>query len=84
MQKRYVDTIVHISDEGIVTPQQIRAGYDGEWVSIEHAKNDGIKPSIIAGGIGTRYICDITYQGEPRKIYVFRDNERWFIEVDDD
>ena len=82
MVKLYVDTELRASSTGEVLPIKIRAGYDGEWVEIEKARNDGIKPSLVAGGIGVRYTCDIVYQEEPRKVYVYRNGDKWFIEAD--
>ena len=83
MQKLYIDMELSASAKGEINPIKIRAGYYGEWIEIEKARNNGIKPSLIAGGLGVRYTCDITYQGESRQIYIYRDNDRWFIEADE-
>ena len=83
MIKLYIDADFRASAKGEILPIRIRAGYYGEWIDVKNPRNDGIKPSLIAGGIGVRYTCDIEYYGESRTIYVYRDKDKWFIESDE-
>ena len=83
MIKLYIDAEFRASSKGEVLPIKIHAGYYNEWIDIEKARNDGIKPSMLAGGLGIRYTCDIVYNGEPRQVHVFRDGDKWFIESDE-
>jgi hypothetical protein len=83
MYKKYVDVLVHISQEGTITPMKMRAGYYGEWVKIDKVKDCRQRASLLVGGVGQRYSCEINYLDEQRTIYLYDEAGKWFLETNE-
>jgi len=83
MGKQYIPVLLHITEEGKVTPKQIKAGYEGEWVRITRVTDSRRRASLRAGAVGIRYTCVIDYNETQREIYLFDEGDnRWFIEIE--
>jgi hypothetical protein len=80
MYKKYVDVLVHISRNGTTTPMKMKAGYYGEWVKIDKVKDCRQRASLLVGGVGWRYTCEINYLDERRTIYLYDESGKWFLE----
>ena len=83
MGKHYIPVNLYIDAEGKVTPLEIQAGYDEEWIKIIKVTETRRMASLIAGGLGVRYTCIIHYYDVNRTIYLFDEKGRWFVESDD-
>lgn len=81
MYKKYVDVKLHISKYGDVTPTAIKAGYYGEWIDIDKVKDSRRRASLVVGGVGQRYTCEINYLDEARTIYLYDESGLWFVEA---
>jgi len=82
MGKQYIPVLLYITDDGKVTPKQIKAGYDGEWVRITKVTDSRRMASLRAGAVGIRYSCVVRCNETLREIYLFDEGgNRWFIEV---
>jgi len=84
MGKQYVPVLLYVNESGKVTPKQMKAGYDGEWVRIEKVTDSRRRVSLVAGSVGVRYSCVVSCSGMRREIYLFEEGSKWFIEVDDE
>ena len=71
MGKLYIPMRVHISENGKITPEQIQAGYDGEWIIIEKVTDSRRRASLKVGVVGIRYSCVVNINEAQRKIYLF-------------
>ena len=83
MGKLYIPVRVHISEEGRITPEQIQAGYDGEWVIVEKVTDSRRRASLRAGTVGIRYSCVVNINETQKHIYLFDECGKWFIEVEE-
>jgi len=84
MGKLYVPVLLYVNEAGKVTPKQMKAGYDGEWVRITKVTDSRRRASLRAGAVGIRYSCVVNINEEQRDVYLFDEGDnRWFIEVDD-
>jgi len=85
MGKKYVPVLLHINEEGVVKPKQVKAGYDGEWFKIIKTTGSPRRmASLQAGGVGIRYSCVVDIYGEQREVYLFDEGGyKWFIEVEE-
>ena len=81
MGKLYVPVLLHVSQDGKVTPKQMKAGYEGEWVRIEKVTDSRRRASLRAGGVGMRYTCVVSYEGINKNVYLFDECGKWFIET---
>jgi hypothetical protein len=79
MRKVCVPARIEVDENGGVTPLSIKAGYDGEWLDIIRIKESGRKVHLAVGGIGTRYMCIIDYEGISKELYVFNEGMKWYI-----
>jgi hypothetical protein len=70
---------LHVNEDGVVTPKQIKAGYDAEWVEILKVTDSRRRASLRAGAVGTRYSCVVDIYGEQREIYLFDEGLKWFV-----
>ena len=61
MGKLYIPVRVHIDKAGKITPEQIQAGYDGEWITVEKVTDSRRRASLRAGAVGVRYTCVVNY-----------------------
>ena len=84
MGKLYIDVLLHVKKDGQIIPKQIKAGLDGEWVRVEKVLDSRRRASLIAGGIGVRHTCVVSYNQSQREIYLYDEFGKWFIESVDD
>ena len=82
MGKLYIPVILHVNENGKVTPKQIKARLSGEWLRIDKVTDSSRRASFRAGISGIRYSCVVSYEGETKNIYLFDENGRWAIEVE--
>ena len=82
MGKLYVPVLLYVSADGKITPKQIKAGYEGEWVRIDKVTDSRRRASLRAGGVGMRYTCVVNHEGVVKNIYLFDECGKWFIETD--
>jgi len=75
----YVPVKLYIDENGKITPQEIKAGYDGEWLTVEKVTDSRRMASLNAGGIGIRYNCIININETQRNIYLFDEENKWWI-----
>ena len=80
MGKQYIPVILYVDQNGKVTPKQIKAGCDNEWVRVDKVVKACRRASLKAGGVGIRYTCIINYNESIRDIYLFDEDGKWFIE----
>lgn len=83
MRKMYVPARLEVDTNGGVTPLQIKAGYDGEWIDIVRVTNSGRRVSLAVGGVGIRYTCIIDFEGIQKEIYLFNEGTKWFVTAED-
>ena len=79
MGKLYVPVKLYVDEDGKVTPQEIRAGYDGEWLKIEKVTDSRRRASLITCGVGIRYTCVIKINKTKRDVYLFDEEGKWWI-----
>jgi hypothetical protein len=82
-----VSVIAWFTPEKRVMPLKLLTG-KGERIKIDKVLDIRPAASLIAGGCGTRYICRCTAMIEDQEIpvsqlYLFRDDDTWYCEVDD-
>jgi len=75
----YVPVKLFVDEDGKVTPQEIKAGYDGEWLTVEKVTDSRRRASLNAGGVGIRYSCIVNINETQRNIYLFDEEGKWFI-----
>lgn len=73
--KRYVDVIVDCGPDGSMTPLSFRWG--SRTVPVDRLLECRREASLIAGGVGTRYICRV----EGRRLSLWYEDGRWFVEL---
>jgi hypothetical protein len=61
---------------------------DGCKMKVDRVLDVRPAASLIAGGSGTRYICRCTVMNDgeeipANRIYLFRDDDAWYMEVED-
>lgn len=83
MGKQYVPVLLYINESGKVTPKQMKAGYDGEWVRIEKVTDSRRRASLRAGAVGIRYTCVVNINEAQREVYLFDELGKWWIEIDE-
>ena len=79
MGKLYVPVKLYVDENGKVTPKEIKAGYDGEWIDIVKITESVRKVHLAVGGIGMRYVCIIDYQGIEKELFVFNEGMKWYV-----
>ena len=79
MGKMYVPVRLYIDEKGKVTPQEIKAGYDGEWIKVERVTDSRRRASLAVGAVGIRYSCVVSINETQRNIYLFDEEGKWFI-----
>ena len=84
MSKMYVPVKLYVDEAGKVTPQEIKAGYDGEWVQIVKVTDSRRRTCLTVGAVGIRYSCVVNINETQRDIYLFDEEGKWFISVEDD
>lgn len=75
MQKLFVDIIVKMTKEGVVLPIKI-LWEDGRVFEIDKIVNIRRAVSIRSGGYGIRYLCIV----KNRRIFLFLEDNKWFLE----
>ena len=83
MKKLYVPVLLFVDSDGRTVPKQIKAGYDGEWVRIAKVTDSRRMASLRVGAVGIRYDCVVRINEEQRDVYLFDEDGKWWIEVDD-
>ncbi len=78
MSRKNVGVTARFSVEGQLTPISIQ-WEDGRTFEIDRIIDVRKAASLKAGGIGTRYTCRI----RKKHILLYRDEDLWYIEVDD-
>ena len=76
MGKVFVDAIVKFTKEGDKIPLEI-VWDDGRRFEVDRVLDVTKAASFKAGGRGTRYKCRI----RGKEIYLFFDDEKWFVET---
>jgi len=84
MGKKYIPVLLHIDENGRKTPKYIKAGIDGEWLKVKKTTDFCRMASLIAGAVGIRYKCFVDVYGERKMIYLFDENDKWFVETEED
>lgn len=75
--KVYVSIVAEFSPEGKVVPREL-IWDDGSKYEIDRVMSASPRAAMKVGGHGIRYECKML--GKTR--YVFRENDRWFVEKD--
>ena len=84
MGKLYVPVMLHVSENGQITPKYMKAGYEGEWIKIGKVTDSRRRASLRAGGVGMRYTCTVEYNETRKEVYLFDEGgNKWFIETED-
>ena len=83
MRKMYVPVLLYVDETGKITPKQVKAGYGGEWLRIVKVIDSRRRASLRVGAVGIRYSCVVNINDEQRDVYLFEEDARWWIEVDD-
>jgi len=78
MGKKDIAVIAKFTSQGKVTPLSI-IWDDGRRFDIDSVEDARRSASLKGGGIDMRYTCMI----RGRQIYLFKDEDQWFLEVDD-
>lgn len=76
MSKIYVDVLAQFSRDGELLPVSIN-WEDGRKFEIDRIKDVRRAASLRAGGVGTRYTCQIC--GQSKYLY-YEGNNMWFVE----
>lgn len=76
--KKYVDMIVHYTEDGQIIPLAVRWSPD-ELFEIDRVLDVQRAASLKAGGAGIRYTCRI----KGREKYIWLEEDRWFVEAKD-
>ena len=84
MGKRYIPVLLHVNENGKITPKTMKAGECGEWIKIDKVTDSCRKAILKVGGIGVRYTCVITRDDITSSVYLFEEDGKWFIITDDD
>ena len=79
MGRLYVPVKLYVDEEGKVTPQEIKAGYDDEWIIIEKVTGSRRCASLTVGAVGIRYSCVVNINETQRNIYLFDEEGKWWI-----
>ena len=79
MGKLYVPVKLYVNEAGKVTPQEIKAGYDGEWLQIDKVTDSRRRAHLNAGSVGIRYTCVVNINETQRNIYLFDEEGKWWI-----
>jgi hypothetical protein len=74
--KKFVSVIAEFLLDGTVRPQ-ILLWEDGRKISIDQIADIRKAASLKSGGIGLRYTC----RTKNKWIYLYRENDYWFMEV---
>lgn len=83
MGKIYVPVKLYVDQSGKVTPQEIKAGYDGEWVAVDKVTDSRRRAHLAAGSVGIRYTCVVSINETKRNIYLFDEEGKWWIYGDE-
>ena len=83
MGKLYVPVLLYVNETGKVIPKQMKAGYDGEWVKIKKVTDSRRMASLRVGAVGIRYDCVVNINEEQRDVYIFEEDGRWWIDIDE-
>jgi len=83
MGKMYVPVKLYVDETGKIIPEEIKAGYDDEWVRVEKVTDSRRRASLTAGAVGIRYTCIVNINETQRNIYLFDEKGKWFIEIED-
>ena len=83
MGKLYVPVLLYVDRNGRTVPKQIKAGYDGEWLRVAKVTDSRRMASLRVGAVGIRYDCVVNINEEQRDVYLFDENGKWWIEVED-
>lgn len=75
MSKIFIEVIVHYTKDGSKIPLSI-IWDDGRKFDIDKISDTRQAVSLKVGGKGIRYLCHI----RNKKVYLFLDNDKWFIE----
>jgi hypothetical protein len=75
MAKDYLRVTAVFSEDGGVVPVAFRLP-DGREFSIDRVSDRRPAPSLKVGGQGIRYTCTVL----GRKVYLFLDENKWFLE----
>lgn len=76
--KKYVDMIVHYTEDGQIIPLAVRWSPD-ELFEIDRVLDVQRAASLKAGGAGIRYTCRI----KGREKYIWLEEDRWFVDAKD-
>jgi hypothetical protein len=76
MSKVYVSVMAEFTAEGQLVPRSIQ-WEDGRVFDIQKVTDVRRAASLKAGGVGTRYTCQISGQ---QKYLFYEDNNLWFVE----
>jgi hypothetical protein len=79
MGKLYVPVKLYVDEAGKVTPQEIKAGYDGEWIIVDKVTDSRRRAHLNAGSVGIRYTCVVNVNEIQRNIYLFDEEGKWWI-----
>jgi hypothetical protein len=80
MSKLYIPVLLHVGEDGKITPKQIKAGYGGEWIRVDKITESRRRANFRVGGVGIRYTCIVSLEGISKSIYLFDEDGKWFVE----
>ena len=78
-RKVFVKVLAEFDQQGRLWPRSI-VWEDGRQYGVDRVLDVAPGVSLKAGGCGIRYTCRI----EGRQVYLFQDENRWFMEGRDD
>jgi len=79
MDRLYVPVKLYVDENGKVTPQEIKAGYDGEWLTVVKVTDCRRRASLSVGAVGIRYSCVVDINATERNIHLFDEDGRWWV-----
>ncbi len=75
MAKEFLKVTADFDGEGVIMPKSFVLG-DGRRFEIDRITDRRPAPSLKMGGQGIRYTCFVL----GRKVYLFLDDNKWFLE----
>jgi hypothetical protein len=79
MGKMYIPVKLYVDTDGKITPKEIKAGYDGEWLTVDKVTDSRRRASLQVGAVGIRYSCVVNINEGQRDVYLFDEDGRWWI-----
>ena len=76
--RAYVRVLLEVDEGGGAKPMRIYWA-DGRYFDVDRLVDVRRAPAALTGGQGVRYTCQV----HGRRVYLFEDEGRWFVEARD-